>query len=121
MPYISLLISSLVKKVDYLISSVVQDNCPSPFFYARLDFTIFVCIPEGNETDKAALVDLFQNFIWRNVRIISAGISMKVCRPGEGPVHFREGTLHFDNAHIPNVSISNKVGFHLNTHPPPYP
>jgi hypothetical protein len=47
-------------------------------------------------------------------------ISMEVCRPGEGPVNIREGTLLFDNAHKLRVSISNKVGFFYKKHPPPH-
>lgn len=46
-------------------------------------------------------------------------ISMEVCRPGEGPVNIREGTLLFDNAHKLRVSISYKVGFFYKKDPPP--
>ena len=120
-PFISLLVSSWVKKVDYLFSSVVLDNCPTPFYYARLDFTIFVCIPEGHKTDPAALDKLFYYKILRNVRVISSGISMMVCRPGEDPVIFREGSLSFDHDNKPQVSISNKEAFFYKKHPPPQP
>ena len=59
--------------------------------------------------------------IWNciGVKGITSRISMEVCRPGEGPVNVREGTLLFDYAHILRVSISNKVAFFNKKHPPP--
>lgn len=120
MPFLSLLVSSLVKKVDYLFSSLVKDKCPTPFCYARFDYTIFVCIPEGKAKDPTALEYLFENSILWNVRLISSGISMEVCRPGEGPVHFRNGIISLDHEKNPHLSIKNKMRFFYKKHPPPW-
>lgn len=115
---LSVLISSLVKNIDHICINLLENKCPK-FCYARYDFNIFVCIPQGLEKYPTAYDDLFYDDILQSVEVLSLGISMEVCRPGNDPVNFRNGSISLDEQNNPKLALKNKVGFFYKKHPPP--
>ena len=121
-PPLSVLISSLVHRFDGIFIPLLKSKCRPKFYYARYDFNIFVCITQGLEKSPTAYDDLFFDDIRESIEVHLScyyGISLEVCRPGQDPVNFRNGSIYLDNENNPRVSIKNKVGFFYNKHPPP--
>lgn len=103
-PHLSLLVSSLIKRIDSIIISLMKDKGAEPFKYVRLDFTSFVYIPQAGRLSRYPPEASFENVL-QSLQIISPGITMEVLRFPRDLVRFRNGTVSLKEDRTPLIQI----------------